>query len=255
VGRPYGQHFLKDPSVVHSIVDACRPSPGEQLIEVGAGRGALTWPLLELGAPLTAVEIDPRLCEGLRAGLGGRPGFRLIEGDFLAVPEEALGPGPFVFVGNLPYDAAGPILRRIVRWPGWRRAVVMVQKEVADRLLAAPGVKAFGPLTVETALWAEVERAFDVPPDAFTPPPKVESSVVRLWPRRLDLGGKTSDEIMKVVHAAFQQRRKKVANSLASALGLEKTRVETALTEAGLDPSQRAETISVEAYVRLARRI
>jgi 16S rRNA (adenine1518-N6/adenine1519-N6)-dimethyltransferase len=256
MGRPYGQHFLKDPTVTARIVEACPDlRGGAPLVEIGPGRGALTIPLVDAGAALTAVEIDPRLAEALRARLGARPNFQLIESDFLDVPDGSFGAGPLSFVGNLPYNAAGPIIRRVVRWPGWTSAVVMVQKEVADRLAAEPGGKEFGPLTVETALQAEVEPLFDVPPGAFSPPPKVDSSVVRLWPRPMDLGGATTEGVMRVVHAAFQQRRKKVANSLSSALSLERSYVETTLRDCGIEPGSRAETVPVEAFVRLSVRL
>jgi 16S rRNA (adenine1518-N6/adenine1519-N6)-dimethyltransferase len=256
MGRPYGQHFLKDPTVTARIVEACPDlRGGAPLVEIGPGRGALTIPLVDAGASLTAVEIDPRLAEALRTRLAARPNFRLIEADFLDVPDGSFGSGPLSFVGNLPYNAAGPIIRRVVRWPGWTSAVVMVQKEVADRLAAEPGGRDFGPLTVDTALYAEVEPLFDVPPGAFSPPPKVDSSVVRLWPKPMDLGGATAEGVMRVVHAAFQQRRKKAANSISSALGLDRADVEKALTECGIDPGRRAETIPVADFVRLARRI
>jgi len=144
------------------------------VVEVGPGRGALTRSLLDHAGRVVGVELDRALCEQLRAELGARPNWTLLEGDFLRVPVEAFPPGPLKFVGNLPYETGGPMLRRIGIGRAGPQAVVMLQKEVAHRLMAEPGSKSYGPLTLETALRAQVEWVVDVPPDCFLPPPKVQ---------------------------------------------------------------------------------
>lgn len=252
MGRRLGQHFLKDPSAVSRILHACRLQPSDTVVEIGPGRGALTRPLAASGARLFAVELDRALAAGLDSEFAGKPNVTVIEGDFLELPAEALPADPLKFVGNLPYYVTGPILRRILRWPGWTLAVVMVQDEVADRLVAAPGGKAYGPLTLETALRAEAEKIALVRAGAFSPPPKVDSAVVRLAPRRAELGAASEDAVLEAVYASFGQRRKKILNSVSSILRISKPEAEAALRRAGIDPSARAETLPLEAFVSLA---
>ncbi len=198
VRKRFGQHFLA-PAWARRVVGVIGPEPGDVFLEIGPGRGALTLPLAESGAPILAVEID----RGLVADLAPRlpPNVTLLSGDFLTTdviamlsglepqrpPQEAdqsAGARRFRVVGNLPYSLASPILFRLIDWHRRERvfadATVMLQREVADRLVARPGTKDYGVLTVMLGVHARVARKLDLPPGAFTPPPKVRSSVVRL---------------------------------------------------------------------------
>jgi 16S rRNA (adenine1518-N6/adenine1519-N6)-dimethyltransferase len=222
---------------------------------VGPGRGVLTRPLLGRCKELTAVELDEKLCALLRAELGADPRFKLIEGDFLAIPDSALPEGPLKFAGNLPYAVGGPILRRIVHRPGWIQAVAMLQKEVALRLLAGPGDEHYGPLGLEMSLRASVDWVSEVPPDCFSPPPKVDSAVVVLQPRSVDLGGASEAAVLGAVYASFRHRRKTILNSVSLSLGLERPKAAEALEDSGIEPGARAETVPLEAYIRLGRRL
>lgn len=253
MGKRLGQHFLRSPETIERIVQACRLGPDDAVVEAGPGEGVLTKPLLARCGRLTAVELDERLCERLRRELGGEPRFTLVQGDFLKVPDSAFPAGPLKFAGNLPYQAGGPILRRMLAWPSWTLIVVMLQKEVAQRLMAEPGTRDYGTLTVETALKASVDWVTDVGPECFDPPPKVDSAVVSLSPRRVELGGCSEEAVMRGVYGAFRQRRKTILNSLSASLGLDKPVLQKALEEAGIAPGARAETVPLEAYVRLAR--
>lgn len=249
-----GQHFLANSDIADRIVAAARLEPGEHVIEIGPGEGALTERLLSKGNPVTAIELDARLYEKLDKRFEEAPGLNLIHSDFLKLDLGEL-PAPSVFVANLPYAVAAPILQRILGWPGWKRAVLMFQKEVAERLLAEPGTRKYGLLTVSVAMKAQVEKVCEAPKRFFRPPPKVDSAVVRFDPRTEPLLPPTLTEelYMSVVRAAFAHRRKTVLNSLCRALGFDKDRVEAAIKSAGLDPGCRAEEISPEGFVSLAQ--
>ncbi|MBI4425443.1 MAG: ribosomal RNA small subunit methyltransferase A, partial [Elusimicrobia bacterium] len=248
----YDQHFLADPAAADRIVAAAAPSAGERVLEVGPGRGILTERLLAAGARVLAVEIDERLAAELSARLQGRENFELRRADFLELELAAL-PAPVKIVSNLPYSVATPILQHLLPWPGWTEAVLMFQKEVAERIQAGPGSRDYGVLSVSVALFAEASRVFDLGRYAFRPPPKVESSVVRLrrLPRPRAPEGLAPESILRVAKAAFSQRRKMAANPLASVLGFSRETVAAALTRTGIAPQARAEDISLDQYSRL----
>lgn len=247
-----GQNFLIDANVVRAIVAAAEISAGEEVLEIGPGIGTLTQGLLEAGAKVTAVELDKKLPAVLAETLAGYENFRLIQGDILKVRLEELMPAPFKVVANLPYYITTQILLALLeRQLPITRIVTMVQREVAERMTAAPGSKTYGAMTVAVQFRADVHVAFDVPPTAFLPQPEVTSSVVVCAVRESPF--KVADEnfFIKVVRASFGQRRKTLLNSLVGA-GFQREAVAQALASAGIDGGRRAETLSIEEFVRLA---
>lgn len=249
----FDQHFLASPEHAELIVRAAGLSAGQAVLEIGPGRGAITGPLLDAGARLTAVEIDERLAAGLEERFKGRDGFRVVRGDFLELAPDALGDYPKV-VANLPYSVATPILQKLLALPGWRTAVLMFQKEVAERILAEPGKDGYGLLSLSVHAKAWREWVCGVPKSAFRPPPKVDSGVVRLDRRKDPLVPAGEEEaFFRAARACFAHRRKKAAKSLAMTLGLERTAAERAFEAAGLGLDVRAEGIGLEGFLALAR--
>ncbi len=264
-----GQHFLHDASVLHRIVEFFHPQPGDRVVEIGAGRGALTKilaPTLASGGRLIALELDARLANGLRLEFAGFPSVSVVETDALQfnfgeplVGEEDISPPRIRVVGNLPYYAATAILLRLMDFrENIQDIVVMLQKEVAQRIAAAPGSKDYGTLSLALQLWCEVERGFEVGPQAFRPPPKVFSRVIRLIPQvlpRVPLDNPAFFE--RTVRTAFAQRRKTLLNNLKAGFHEEAfaTKIEGTLRECGLDPGRRAETLSLEEFARLANEL
>lgn len=248
--QKWGQNFLTDESMSRRIVNALRIVPGERVMEIGPGRGALTRWTLEKYPYLTAVELDSHLAENLRNRWGREPRIEIIQDDFLKWPLPPWPPGSVKILGNLPYSAANAILRKILDWPSWREAVVMVQKEVAERILASPGSRDYGILTLAVRIKASPEKLFDVPPEAFRPRPRVMSTVLKLTRRSSSLV-RREELFFRVLHAAFGQRRKTIVNSLSHGLGREKSGVEKILISSEIDPGARPETLSLEDYDRL----
>ena len=237
------------------IIDAAGVVAGETFVEIGPGRGALTWPLLENGVRVVAFEIDVRLAEALRALAAGRP-LTVVAADALSADVGAAlaaagAPRPVSLVGNLPYESATPMLRAFVRRPDlFSKLVVMIQKEVAERLLAPPGGEAYGFLTLDVGAHAAVRRLFDVPPRAFVPPPKVTSTVVELVPRAARPG---TEEALAVASAGFSRRRKTLINALAPAFGRDVAAA--AVAAYGLLSTVRAEELSLADFGALASRL
>jgi 16S rRNA (adenine1518-N6/adenine1519-N6)-dimethyltransferase len=245
VGRRLGQHFLVRQSILDRIAGAVCEDGGT-VIEIGPGRGALTAQLLTRAARVVAIEIDPVLAQYLRAKFRNEPKFELIENDVLKVALD--GWGPAVIAGNLPYYITSPIIERaLATGPLLRRAVFLVQKEVAERITARPGTREYGYLSVQTQLLAEAEVLFPVSRSAFQPPPKVESAVIRLMPRPQP---EVSDPagFLQFASLCFRQKRKTLRNNLAGAYG--KDRVDV-LAEAGM----RAEQLSVAQLAAIFHRL
>ena len=250
--RRFGQNFLVSEGVIRKIVEAIAPRAGDTVVEIGPGLGALTEPLLERIAHLHVVEIDRDLIARLRQRF---PPERLSihEGDALEFDFGRLkAAGPLKIVGNLPYNISSPLLFHLVPFaPLVHDMHFMLQKEVVDRMVAEPGSKDFGRLSVMLQYRYHMERMFIVPPGAFNPPPKVDSAIVRMIPvdfSRVGAGGTASDPALfaKLVTAAFSQRRKMLRNTLREFIG------EAALAALGITPTARAEDIAVADYVRLA---
>lgn len=246
-----GQNFLSERGVVQRIVRAAGIDPSDRVIEIGPGLGILTWELLATGASVTSIELDWRLAQHLRSFFAGVPRFRLIEGDALQVPfDEVLPDGEYHVVANLPYSVGTAIIQRFLeaeRPP--RSMTVMVQKEVADRLVSSPPDMSI--LSVATQFLSDPKIAFVVPPTVFIPPPKVDSAVVRLEARAPELARELWPVFFRIVNAGFHQKRKNLSNSLSHALGLPKPDVGTWLERTGIDPMRRAETLRVPEWVAL----
>jgi 16S rRNA (adenine1518-N6/adenine1519-N6)-dimethyltransferase len=254
--RRLGQNFLVDPNLQRKIVDALEPAPGDTIVEIGPGRGALTRHLAHTGARLTAIELDPDLASDLAAEFHEHASVTIIHTDILDWDPETIGDAGAAIkvVGNIPYNITSPILFRLLEWPVTpERIVLMVQKEVAERILADPGEKAYGALTVGVRAQARVERLFHVGRHAFRPVPGVDSTVIRIWPRPVT-GPGTGDPLRSLTRAAFGMRRKQLQKILRSApgYGLEAGPAERVLVEVGLRPQDRPETLEPQTFVRLA---
>ena len=234
-----GQHFLIKGSILERIAAAVCPAPTPLVVEIGPGRGALTDKLLSRCDRVVAIELDPYLAEHLRRRYAAEPRFELVEADVLDVDLSRWAGAPIA--GNLPYYITSPILRRSL---GARpvRAVFLMQEEVAQRLVASPGSRDYGLLTVQTAVFANAKRLFGVKPSAFQPPPKVDSGVVLLEPRPSPV--ENPEEFLRFVALCFAHKRKTIRNNLAEVFG--KDTVDT-WPEAGL----RAEQISLEGFVEM----
>lgn len=250
--KKFGQNFLLDLNITDKIARAAGEMAGKNVIEIGPGPGGLTRSLLKAGAQsVTAIEFDPRAIaalETLDRAAAGR--LRLIHGDALNTDLTALVPAPRVIVANLPYNIATPLLTAWLAQMrddsgAFDRMVLMFQKEVADRILAAPDSKVFGRLSVVSQWLCHVDRVFDLPPSAFTPPPKVTSSIVRFMPKTLSPEAPSFPALEKITAAAFGQRRKMLKSCLKAFPGL--------LDRAGIDGDKRAEQLRVEDFVALAR--
>jgi 16S rRNA (adenine1518-N6/adenine1519-N6)-dimethyltransferase len=257
--KRFGQHFLET-AWVTKVVDSLGASANDTFLEIGPGRGALTRPLAARAGRVIGIEIDRDLA-GLLIGQQ-IPNLRVIESDFLDINlAEALRdePHPMRVVGNLPYNVSSPILFALLRAADggrlFRDATLMLQKEVADRLIATPGHKEYGVLAIQVALIADVERVFTLPPGAFRPPPKVTSAVVRLrfHPPAVDVGDPKVFE--RIVRGVFLQRRKTLANALgpvADSLGQSAAEL---IERAQVDGTLRPEALTLEAIARLSRAV
>ncbi len=245
--KRFGQHFLQDRSVIERIVGAIAPGPGDTLVEIGPGEGVLTRVLLKHLPSMQAVEIDRDLADRLEAEF---PHERLVvhRGDALQFDFGVLPAGTRV-VGNLPYNISTPLLFHLSRWAErWRDLHFMLQREVVDRMVAAPSTPEYGRLSVMLQTRFRMRCLFGVPPGAFRPPPKVDSAVVRLEPRSdAPLDGVDLRAFERIVAGAFSARRKTLRNSLS---------MEVAdFTALGIDPMLRAENLSPEDFVRIARHL
>ncbi len=250
--RRLGQHFLTDIAIIRRIVVAAELGPDDHVFEIGPGKGAISYPLMAEGVPVTSLELDESLAANLESGTPA--GLSVVRGDALTADFSELVTTPdrnrSVLVANLPYRITGALLERILDAACWDRAVLMVQREVGRRLSADVGTKDYGILTIAANLRSSVEYLFSVPAGCFDPPPKVVSSVVRLRFCKEDSGILDEKQFFRVVRAAFQQRRKMLRNSLAGVLtGC----VEEVIECAGLNPTDRPETVSVDGFDRICR--
>lgn len=252
--KHFGQHFLHDQDVLRRIVDAIAPRSGQHLVEIGPGGGALTLPLLDRIGCLTAIELDRDLHLPLRQRARSHGALELIEANVLDVDFSALAVrvgGALRVVGNLPYYLSSPILFHcLAHRHAIRDMTFLLQKEVVERIVAAPGSKVYGRLSVMLQLACRVEALLEVPPAAFTPPPKVDSALVRLQPRPDEEQPQVDPErLARVVRAAFGKRRKTLGNALKGVLEPGEIR------HAGIDPGVRAETLPPPAFTDLALRL
>ncbi|HEV8658737.1 MAG TPA: 16S rRNA (adenine(1518)-N(6)/adenine(1519)-N(6))-dimethyltransferase RsmA [Thermoanaerobaculia bacterium] len=236
--KKWGQNFLRNRGAVEKIIAAIEPQPGEVILEIGPGEGVLTEKLVELPNEIIAIEIDPELAARLQ-----RLPIEVRNEDALEAP---LPDKPFRAVGNLPYNVGTPILRRVIADPNCRRAVFMLQKEVAQRLVAKPGDEQYGFLTLYTAMFASARILMTLGSRSFYPPPKVDSAVVVLDPRPHP-GDR--DALIDLISASFRMRRKKLVNNLSA---WPREEVLRALHDAGLDEGIRAEQMTLEDFDRVA---
>ncbi len=253
--KQWGQHFLRDLRVHEAIVRAAGVGAGDRVVEIGAGLGTLTAHLLETGAEVWAIERDRDLCPVLRAELAQHPQFRLHEADavrfdYATAHDDGLIP---TIVGNLPYHLTGPLLFRLLDAHAFTGPwVVMVQKEVANRLCAAPGSRAYGGITAALGRQRRVEGVIDVPPGAFLPPPRVDSAVIRLDPLERPRGEVANPAgYLGLVRTAFQRRRKTLLNALSALASKDEVRAWCA--RAGVDPGLRPERLGPEEFAALQR--
>jgi 16S rRNA (adenine1518-N6/adenine1519-N6)-dimethyltransferase len=257
------QNFLADVDVLEAILAEAAPAPGRAVLEIGPGLGILTGALLDAGAAVTAVELDRGLAERLRTRFaaaiargnddpGAAGALRLIEGDALDLPLTRLLPEPYDVVANLPYHITSPTLHRLLGEPPRpERLVLMVQREVAERIAAPPGKMSY--LSVFVQYHAMVRIARRVPPAAFEPAPEVDSAVIVVEPFPADdrLDPATEEALWRLVQAAFRERRKMIHNVLARQLPIPAERVGAALAAAGIDPDRRPQTVAVGEWIRL----
>lgn len=250
--KALGQHFLLDLNLTRRIARAAGAIGEGSVIEIGPGPGGLTRALLECGAArLVAVERDERCAAALAEVAAAYPGrLELVMGDALRIDPATLTPAPRRIVANLPYNIATALLLRWLERPGdYIGMTLMFQKEVADRLLAQPGDPDYGRLSVLVQWLCRVRRLFDVPASAFVPPPKVTSSVVEIVPREAPLAAADRRSLERITQAAFGQRRKMLRASLRPLGG------EALLLACGIDPTRRAEELTIEDFARLARQL
>jgi 16S rRNA (adenine1518-N6/adenine1519-N6)-dimethyltransferase len=247
--KRFGQHFLHDAGILRRIVQAIAPRRGDNVVEIGPGEGALTLPLLRELGRLTAIELDRDLVPRLRATAEGVGELEIVNADVLTFDFSTLSQaGPLRIVGNLPYNISSPILFHCIDYiDAIEDMHFMLQKEVVERMAAAPGSKVYGRLSVMLQLVCRVDPLLSVPAGAFRPPPKVESAVVRLTPRApSERAFADADLLARIVKAAFGQRRKTLSNAIRDIASTEE------IIAAGIDPRTRDEQLSPSAFVSLA---
>jgi 16S rRNA (adenine1518-N6/adenine1519-N6)-dimethyltransferase len=252
--KSLGQHFLNDRRVLARIADALELDGQETVLEIGPGRGALTDLLLRRAGRVVAIEYDRALAALLRTRYATQHNVEIIEADVLDVSLGEVARGPYVLVGNVPYYITTPILFHALQPPRPARAVYLVQREVAERLAAAPGAEAYGALSVNVQAVATVEMLFGVPPGAFQPPPTVDSAVVRVVPRAAPVVSPGEERALRVlVQSAFAMRRKQMRRVLRSIAGVDAAAAERVLASIGIDPTARPEVISPAQFAGILR--
>jgi 16S rRNA (adenine1518-N6/adenine1519-N6)-dimethyltransferase len=251
-----GQNFVHDPNTVRRIVAAANVTADDVVLEIGPGLGSLTLGLLEAAAGVVAIEIEHSLADRLPRTVAERlPAFadrlRVVEADALRV-DELDDPQPTLVVANLPYNVSVPVLLHVLaRFPGIRAGMVMVQAEVADRLVAPPGSRTYGIPSVKLAWYCAARRVGSVPPTVFWPVPNVDSGLVALTRRDPPATTATREEVFAIVDAAFAQRRKMLRAALSGMFGSSAAASEL-LTSAGIDPQARGEVLTVTDFARIA---
>jgi 16S rRNA (adenine1518-N6/adenine1519-N6)-dimethyltransferase len=245
VRQRLGQHFLFKGSILERIAAAIAPQKTGLLVEIGPGKGALTAKLLDRADRVIAIELDFRLAEHLRAKYAADPRLTIVEADVLNTDLGAWGPP--AIAGNLPYYITSPILEHVFRTP-FTRAVFLVQKEVAQRISANPGSRDYGYLSVQTAAFAEARMLFEVKPEAFHPPPQVDSAVVLLEPRPGPVPAEHTGAFLRFAGLCFRHKRKTLRNNLAGEFGKE-------AIEAQPEASLRAEQLSPQDLASLYERL
>lgn len=253
--KKWGQNFVVDAGTVRRIVRIAGVAPGDAVVEVGPGLGSLTLALLEAGARVTAVEIDPRLAAALVDTVAARApdeadALTVIAADALRV--DALDDAPRLLVANLPYNVSVPVILHFLEtFPSLERVLVMVQSEVADRLAAPPGSRTYGIPSAKAAWYCDVRRAGDVGRSVFWPVPRVDSALVLMERRAIPASAVSRREVFAVIDAAFAQRRKALRGALSGLAG-SAAAAEGALRQAGIEPLTRGEQLGITEFIRIA---
>jgi 16S rRNA (adenine1518-N6/adenine1519-N6)-dimethyltransferase len=260
-----GQHFLADPNILRKIVDAAELTPEATVLEIGPGLGTLTRWLTQAAGRVVAVELDEAMVQALGSELGHVLNLEVVQGDILQLDPPALirnpqspnlpSPPEYVVVANLPYYITSAVLRHVLEAdPPPRRLVLTVQREVAARMVAGPGDMSL--LAVSVQFYGRPRLVARIPAGAFIPPPKVDSAVVRIDTFAAPpVHVSDTESFFRIVRAGFGQKRKQLRNALAGGLGLSSAQVTAALARAGVEPSRRAETLSLEEWAALAREL
>lgn len=264
--KRFAQHWLRDEKILFQIVSAADLLPSDRILEIGPGKGILTRQILPYVQSVTAVEIDRDLCKQLRRQFRDTDNFHLLQGDILDLDlaqHFATLPEPFQHpnkvVANIPYNITGPILEKLlgtIAQPtslSLDRIVLLVQKEIADRLSATPGSKVFGALSVRVQYLAECQAIVRVPAKAFYPPPKVDSQVVRLFPRAIDPPAENPKFLEHLINLGFASKRKMLRNNLKGAI--DRDRLIDILEQLDLDPKVRAEDVGVSDWIEICNRL
>jgi len=250
--KRFGQNFLHDQSIINRILSAVRAKPGDRVIEIGPGQGAITQGLVDSGANVTAIEIDKDLIRYLTVAFVSRDNFNIIDSDALKIDFSELSQNgeTLKVVGNLPYNISTPLLFHLLNYKDVIGDMYfMLQKEVVDRMAAEPNTKAYGKLSIMCQYHCDVGKLIDVPPGCFNPAPKVQSAVVKLRVRKsMPIKANCEKRLNTIVSAAFQQRRKTLGNALKKVLPVED------IEACGIDPKKRPDNLSVADYVALANR-
>jgi 16S rRNA (adenine1518-N6/adenine1519-N6)-dimethyltransferase len=254
IRKSLGQHFLNDRRILQRIVDALELTGNETVVEIGPGRGSLTDLLLPVGRRLVLIEYDRALAAKLRERYASSPSVSVIEADVLTVNLGEAAGGPYRLVGNVPYYITTPILFHALEAPRPDRAVYLVQREVAERIVAAPGSEDYGALSVNVQAVAVASLLFRVAPGSFVPPPKVESAAVRIDPRPDPVIGRDEEaSFRRFVRDAFGMRRKQMRRVLREVLEIDAERASAILASSDIDPAARPETLSPEDFARVIR--
>jgi len=257
-----GQNFLIAYPTIEKIVRTVAPSAEDKVLEIGSGPGIIAKLLTEKAKFVAAIDPDKEMIRVLETEWGEIPNLHIIQGDILDTNlDKLLGDSdePWLFVGNIPYNITSPLLFHLRKFRHrFKRGVLMIQKEVADRLLASPGTKEYGILTIAMQVVADIERAFNVSPSSFYPPPKVDSTVIEIeFLKEPRVPITDLDFFTKVVRAAFSTRRKKIKNALKQSglLQVSAETIETALQAAGILDDSRAEELDIETFAKLAHHL
>lgn len=255
--KRFGQHFLTDPRILARIADALEITAGDSVVEIGPGRGALTEPLLDRVGPnghLTAIEVDRDLAAALRSAFERRPELTVVEGDVLKAPLAPAAGGRFLLVGNIPYNITTPILFRALEAPRAERMVFMIQREVAERLAAGPGTENYGALSANAQALASIEIMFKVPAGAFTPPPKVDSAVIRVVPLAQPVITPEEEAPFRaLVQGLFSFRRKQMVRAVRNVCRVSAARSSEILAAAGIPEMDRPEVLGPADFARVLR--
>ena len=266
--KSLGQNFVTDPAVTEGIIEAASAGPKDLVIEIGPGLGVITSKAAAGCGKLVAIEIDKKLLPILAETVGWQPNVKILNEDILQadlakiVAEEKILPDGSAaenvrLIGNLPYYITTPILNKLMALPGlFTSLTIMVQKEVAEKMMALPGAKNYGVISIHVQYFCEIEYIMDVPKEVFLPQPKVDSSVLTLHVRKQPAVQPRDEELFfELVKAGFSQRRKTLSNSLTGVRGADRDTVVRALEAAGIDSKRRAETLSLEEFANVANRL